>query len=120
MVYDLIIITINYELGMRNCALSTTRQFLIPNYSTLLIPLKLLSEDEVEVAAAFLSEYAIETICPVNTHHADHRKEDADTGSRRTLKVKRWEIFYVGPRITTLGKHKPVDRGARLQHEREV
>lgn len=35
--------------------------------------LELLSEDEVELAAALLPEHSVKTVSPVDTHEADHR-----------------------------------------------
>ena len=41
--------------------------------------LELLSKDKVYLTATSFVEYFIETIRPVDTHHTDHREEDADT-----------------------------------------
>ena len=74
----------------------------------------------MEVAAAFLAEYLVETVGPVDTHHSDHWEEDADAGAGRALEVKWREVFNRGPGITAFGEYQTVDSGGGLQHEGEV
>ena len=62
--------------------------------------LEFLTEDEVEVASAFLSKHFVETVCPVDTHHTDHRQIDAHTGSGGTLEVERRHVLHVGPCVS--------------------
>ena len=82
--------------------------------------LKFLAENEVELASALASEHGVETVCPVDTHHADHRKEDAHTGTGASLKVERLEVLDGCPCITCLDKSQTVDGGGVGEHEREV
>ena len=82
--------------------------------------LEFLTEDEVEVRTALLAIHLVETVCPVDTHHADHREEDADTDTCRTLDVKRLEFLDVRPCVTTLEECQTIDGGSGLEQEREV
>ena len=56
----------------------------------------------MELAAAVLlgTEYLVETVGPVDTHHTNHRQEDADTDTGRTFQIKRVELVYVVPGVT--------------------
>ena len=49
-----------------------------------------MSDNEVELAATVLGGTVnlVETIGPVDTHHTNHRQEDADTHTRRTLQLE--------------------------------
>ena len=49
--------------------------------------LEFLTQYEVESASAcaLVAKYFVETVCPVDTHHTDHREEDADTYTGRTF-----------------------------------
>ena len=49
--------------------------------------LKFLTDNEVEVATTSLivSIRTVETVSPVDTHQTDHREEDTDTDTGRTL-----------------------------------
>ena len=40
--------------------------------------LKLLSKDEVELAAALCTKYLVEAVSPVDTHHTHHWEVDTD------------------------------------------
>ena len=55
--------------------------------------LEFLSEDEVEVRSALGSVDLVETVGPVDTHHADHREVDADTDSGASLEFEGREVF---------------------------
>ena len=56
--------------------------------------LELLSEDEVELAAALgrVAVGAVETVSPVDTHQTNHRQEDAHTETCRALDVEGVEV----------------------------
>ena len=64
--------------------------------------LEFLSQDEVELAAAIFlgAEYLVEAVGPVNTHHTNHRQEDADTDTGRTFQFERIELADVLPSVT--------------------
>ncbi len=81
--------------------------------------LELLSEDEVELAAAIaaIAEDGVETIGPVNTEQAHHGQEDADTDAGGTLHVEGVEVLDVVPGITTFHKSKTVDVRGVAQDE---
>ena len=81
--------------------------------------LELLSDDEVEVAAAvgLRLEAWVETVAPVDTEHTDHRQEDTYTGTQRTLQGEGVEVTERGPGITGFGKSQTVDSARALQHE---
>ncbi len=83
----------------------------LPGEISLNIGLEFLSEDKVELAAAFLAEHLVETVGPVDTHHADHRQIDADTGTGAALEVKRCEALDIGPGVTCLNECQAVDGG---------
>ena len=74
--------------------------------------LKFLSDNEVEVAATSLrtSVRTIETVSPVDTHQTDHREEDTDTDTGRTLQLERIEILQISPGITRFYEYQTVDR----------
>ena len=64
--------------------------------------LEFLTQYEVESASAcaLVAKYFVETVCPVDTHHTDHREEDADTYTGRTFQVERIEVLHIMPCIT--------------------
>ena len=84
--------------------------------------LEFLTQYEVESASAcaLVAKYFVETVCPVDTHHTDHRQIDAHTGSGGTLEVERRHVLHVGPCVSAFKEGETVDCGAWLQHEREV
>ena len=84
------------------------------------MPSEFLTEHEVEVASAFPVEDSVEAVCPVNTHHANHREEDTHTETGRTFQIEWREVLNVGPRVTSLKECESVDCRCRLKHEREV
>ena len=82
--------------------------------------LKFLTDNEVEVATTSLivSIRTVETVSPVDTHQTDHREEDTDTDTGRTLQLERIEIFQISPSITRFHEYQTVDRRRRFQQER--
>ena len=80
--------------------------------------LEFLSDDEVELASSAVAaaEHLVETITPVYTHQTDHRQEDADTHTGRTLHVEGIELLYVCPCITAFGKCQGVDLRGGFEH----
>ena len=82
--------------------------------------LEFLTEDEVEVRAAFGSVDLVETVSPVDTHHADHREIDADTGTGAALELEGREVLDGSPGITSFDECQTVDGGGGLEHEGEV
>ena len=82
--------------------------------------LELLSENEVEMAAAAAPEHLVESVAPVDAHQSDHRQEDAYSGSGRPLEIERREVLDIGPGVACLKECKAINRGGGLQHEREV
>ena len=85
------------------------------------VSLEFLSENKVELTTTLLVSAAtihfVEAISPVNTHQTNHRQEDANTQTSRTLHVEGIELLGVNPCITTLDESKTVDGGV-AQHER--
>lgn len=79
-----------------------------------------MSQDEVELATAVLEcrTNFVETVSPVDTHQTDHREEDTDTDTGRTLQLERIEIFQISPSITRFHEYQTVDRRRRFQQER--
>ena len=65
----------------------------------------------MEVAAALLAEYGVETVSPVDTHHTYHGEEDADTGAGGALEVEGREVLHAGPGVTPFGEYQSVDGG---------
>ena len=82
--------------------------------------LEFLPEHEVEVTSALGSIHLVETVCPVDTHHTNHRQIDTHSGSCRALDVERSELFNRSPCISTFEESNSIDSGSRLKHEREV
>ena len=82
-----------------------------------MLALEFLSEDEVELAAALLSVYGVETVSPVDTHQAYHRKEDTYTDTGGALHVEGIKLLGLCPRITTLNECEAVD-GSVAEEER--
>ena len=64
--------------------------------------LEFLTQYEVEMTTTgtAATEYFIETVSPVDTHHTNHRKEDTYTDTGRTFQVERIEFIDIVPCIT--------------------
>ena len=88
--------------------------------SFLICRLEFLTEYEVEVRAALLSIYFVETVGPVDTHHTYHREEDAHTHACRTLDVEWLEFLDIRPCVTAFEEGQTIDGGCRLEQEGEV
>ena len=65
----------------------------------------------MELTSAFLTEYLIETVSPVDTHKTYHRQENAHAQTGAALHVERIKSLGIVPRITGLYEPEPVDSG---------
>ena len=101
--------------------MKTIDKLFFVNYNLMFfrIRLELLSQDEVELAAAVAcgAEDLVEAVSPVDTHHTDHRQEDSDTHSCRAFQVEGVELLEVAPGVSCLHKCQCVDVGGVLQHQ---
>ena len=69
----------------------------------------------MELAATLRAKHFVETISPVDTHQAHHRKEDAHTQTGTALHVERIELAGFLPSVTGLKESKTVDGGVTKQ-----
>ena len=76
-----------------------------------LTSLKFLTENEVELAATFLSKHFIKAVSPVDTHQADHGKEDAYAKSGTAFHVEGIELTGVIPSVSGLKEAQSIDGG---------
>ena len=79
-----------------------------------------MTEDKVEVTAALLAEYPVKAVCPVDTHHADHREEDSHTRTRAAFHAERIELLDRCPCVTAFEEGQRIDCGRCLKHQREM
>ena len=78
--------------------------------------LEFLSQNEVELTAAFGAKHFVEAVSPVDTHQTYHRKEDANTQSGTAFDLEGVEFLGLGPGISAFDESESIDRGV-TQHE---
>ena len=69
----------------------------------------------MELRSALRSEYLVEAVSPVDTHHTHHREEDAQTYAGRALHIERVELAGFGPSVTAFDESEAVDSGVAEQ-----
>ena len=82
--------------------------------------LKLLAEDEVEVAAANIlagGSVFVKAIGPVDTHQTDKVEEQADTHTGRLAKGEGVHLAHIRPSISGFYKAEGIDVGGGFKHE---
>ena len=82
--------------------------------------LKFLTENEMEVASAFVTLHTVEAVGPVDTHHTHHRQINAHTQAGATFEAEGVELADRCPSVTAFHKGYGVDGGSGLEHQREV